>query len=102
MRASHLIGLFVLLTLLASSPSAFGNGPASNEGCACQQQTLQPRLRPVYVGGYNPYASQFRHAVPTFNYGHFGVRTHPTCSWHTGYYSRYIQWRIYPGSRLRW
>jgi len=36
--------------------------------------------------------------VPTFNWGYFGARSHPSCSWHVGYYARYVQWRIYPGS----
>lgn len=94
--------LFALLTLLAASGRALASEPAPYAGWACQQQTPEPRLRPEYVGGYNPYARQLRSAVPTFNWGHFGARSRPSCSWHAGYYARYVQWRFYPGSPSRY
>jgi hypothetical protein len=103
MPMRHLLLLYVLLTLLATSSRALAMEPTPCPGYHGQQeQAPEPRLRPEYVGGYNPYASQLRSAVPTFNWGHFGARSRPTCSWHAGYYARYFQWRFYPGSPSRY
>jgi hypothetical protein len=102
MRPRHLLVLCTLLSLLAASRWALASGPTAWTGRFRQQQAPEPRLRPEYVGGYNPYAGQLRSGVPTFNWGHFGARSHPTSSWHVGYYARYVQWRFYPGSPSRY
>jgi hypothetical protein len=105
MPPRRLLVLCVLLVLLAGSGRAFASEPTPAEGYhgpQQQEQAPEPRLRPEYVGGYNPYASRLRFGVPTFNWGHFGARSHPTCSRHFGYYARYVQWRFYPGSLSRY
>ena len=90
MRPPRLLVLYILLTLLATSGWAFASEPTPGEryqGPQQEEQAPEPRLRPEYVGGYNPYASHLRFGVPTFNWGHFGARSRPTCSWHAGYYA---------------
>ena len=98
MPLRHLLVLCVLLTLLATPARALAWEPTRYTGRLFHKEAPEPRLRPQYVDGYNPYASRLHTAVPTFNWGHFGARSHPTCEWHTGYSGRYFQWRFYPGS----
>ncbi len=103
MPPRRLLVFCVFLVLLAGWGRAFASEstPAARYHDP-QQQAPEPRLRPEYVGGYNPYASQLRFGVPTFNWGYFGARSRPSCSRHFGYYARYVQWRFYPGSPSRW